>query len=109
MTDRRPLLITSDRLLLVEGPDDRNLFEALIRHRLAKTGSDVQVVDVGGVNAFKAGIAAVRMAAVQATTPHRPAEVQAVHGADGRSVLSSNSQRSAIAHVGQRGFRAVQV
>ena len=33
--------VASDRLLLVEGPDDRNLFEALLRRRLGDTGSTV--------------------------------------------------------------------
>lgn len=66
MTVRRPRRITSDRLLLVEGPDDRNLFEALLRRRLDDAGSAVQVVDVGGASAFKDQIRALFTAAMQA-------------------------------------------
>lgn len=64
--DRGPMRIESERLLLVEGPDDRNLFEALIRHRFGGDPPDVQVVEAGGSSAFKARIDAVRRAARQA-------------------------------------------
>lgn len=63
------LRIRSERLLLVEGPDDLNLFEALIRHRFGGDPLDVQVIDAGGAggaSAFKARIGAIRLAASQA-------------------------------------------
>lgn len=66
MADCRPLRITSDRLLLVEGPDDRNLFKKLLRSRLGDTGSTVQVVTAGGASAFKDQIVALRMEAERA-------------------------------------------
>ena len=64
--DRGPMRIESERLLLVEGPDDRNRFEALIRHRFGGAHSDVQVIDAGGASAFKPRIDAIRLAASQA-------------------------------------------
>ena len=35
--------VASDRLLLVEGPDDRNFFDALIRRRLGASGAPLTV------------------------------------------------------------------
>ena len=55
--------VACDRLLLVEGPDDRNLFEALLRHRLGDAGSAVQVVTAGGASAFKDRIRVLLMEA----------------------------------------------
>lgn len=95
MTDRRPLHIASDRLLLVEGPDDRRLVEALLRHRLGGGGSAVQVVAAGGASAFKERIRALLMAAVQAG--RNPRAIGIVRDADRNPAGAWQSVRDAVA------------
>ena len=43
------LEIRSDRLLLVEGKDEANLFDALLKHRFGDAeGRKIQIIDAGG-------------------------------------------------------------
>ena len=59
------LEIRSNRLLLVEGRDELNLFDALLRRRLgAEMRQNVQIIDVGGKDQFPNSIAAISVAAV---------------------------------------------
>ena len=55
--------IESERLLLVEGPDDQNLLKALIHHWPNDAHPDVQFIVAHGVSTFKAKIDAIRIAA----------------------------------------------
>ena len=55
--------IESERLLLVEGPDDQNLLKALIHHWPDDAHPDVQFIVAHGVSTFKAKIDAIRIAA----------------------------------------------
>ena len=54
--------ISSDWLLLVEGRDEVNLFNALMRHRF-DAEPQIQVIDAGGVNKFPRNLNAIRTAA----------------------------------------------
>ena len=55
--------IESERLLLVEGPDDRHLLEALIHHWPDDAHPDIQFIVAHGASAFRAKIDAIRIAA----------------------------------------------
>ena len=57
------LEIRSDRLLLVEGRDEVNLFDALLKHCFGATGKRIQVVDGGGKDRFPQRILAIQAAA----------------------------------------------
>lgn len=60
---RRPSLwICSDRLLLVEGRDEVNLFSALMKQRL-DAESKIQVIDAGGKDKFSRNLRAIQTAA----------------------------------------------
>lgn len=60
---RQKLEIWADRLLLVEGRDEANLFGALIRHRFGEERrSEIQVVDAGGRNRFPGNLRAIALA-----------------------------------------------
>ena len=54
--------IRSDRLLLVEGRDEVNLFDALMKHCL-DAGPTVQVIDAGGKDRFPKNLRALSTAA----------------------------------------------
>ena len=54
--------IHADRLLLVEGRDEENLFTALIARRIGAEAG-IQVIAAGGVNKFPPNLAAIRIAA----------------------------------------------
>lgn len=54
-----PLEIKSKKLLIVEGKDEINFFSCLLRHMNI---SDLQVMDVGGVDQFKNKFPALRRA-----------------------------------------------
>ena len=56
------LEIRSDRLLLVEGKNEVNLFNALIEQRI-DTGAGVRIIDAGGVDKFPRNLMAIRTAA----------------------------------------------
>ena len=59
--------VDSDRLLLVEGRDEVNLFNALMQHRI-DDGRQVQVIDAGGVNRFPRNLEAIRTAVLTRPT-----------------------------------------
>ncbi len=62
--NREPRLhLRSDRLMLVEGRDEVNLFHALIQHRLPELASEFQVIDAGGKDQFPAKLSALQIAA----------------------------------------------
>lgn len=56
------LRIESDRLLLVEGRDEVNLFKALIRHQFGER-FDVQVVEAGGKDQLPKSLQAIKIEA----------------------------------------------
>ena len=65
---RTKLEIRADRLLLVEGRDEVNLFEAFIRHSLVD-GPDIQVIDVGGKDkTFRRNLKAIQIASLAVPT-----------------------------------------
>ncbi len=58
------LEIRSDCLLLVEGRDEVNLFDPLLKHSLGTTGKrDIQIIDAGGKHRFRNNLAAIAAAA----------------------------------------------
>ncbi len=57
------LQLVSDRLVLVEGKDEVNLFNALIQRRLPELASEVQVVAAGGKDQFPANLKAIQIQA----------------------------------------------
>ena len=59
--------ISSDRLLLVEGKDEKNLFGALIRHCFDEDPG-VQVIVAGGRDRFPRNMQAIRLAAKSRVT-----------------------------------------
>lgn len=60
-SDRRKLKIEKDRLLLVEGRDEVNLFDVLIRRRFGeKRRSEIQVIDAGGRDRFPNNLRAIK-------------------------------------------------
>ena len=61
-TKRPSLRICSDRLLLVEGRDEANLFSALMKHRL-DAEPKIQVIDAGGKDKFPKNMKAIQTAA----------------------------------------------
>ena len=61
-TGRPSLRIHSDWLLLVEGRDEVNLFNALMKHRL-DAEPKIQVIDAGGKDKFSRNLKAIQTAA----------------------------------------------
>ena len=61
-TGRPSLRIRSDWLLLVEGRDEVNLFNALMKHRLDPEPK-IQVIDAGGKDKFPRNLKAIQTAA----------------------------------------------
>lgn len=60
---RPKLEIWADRLLLVEGRDEGNLFDALIRHRFGgERRSEIQIIDAGGRDRFPGNLNAIALA-----------------------------------------------
>ena len=59
---KRKLSIKSDSILLVEGRDEVNLFNALIKHLLRDTAA-IQVIEAGGVYKFPGSLEAIKTAA----------------------------------------------
>ena len=56
------LRIYADRLLLVEGRDEENLFTALMARGIGAEAG-IQVIAAGGVNKFPSNLRAIRIAA----------------------------------------------
>ena len=67
MAGRSRWQIDSDWLLLVEGKDEVNLFNALMGHCF-DVGPQIQVIDAGGVNKFPRNLNAIRTAALTRPT-----------------------------------------
>ena len=61
-TKQPSLRILSDRLLLVEGRDEINLFSALMKHCL-DAEPEIQVIDAGGKDKFSRNLKAIQTAA----------------------------------------------
>lgn len=57
------LEILSDRLLLVEGKDEANLFNALMIKQRIGAEAGVRIIDAGGVDKFPGNLSAIRTAA----------------------------------------------
>ena len=58
-TKQPSLRILSDRLLLVEGRDEINLFSALMKHCL-DAEPEIQVIDAGGKDKFSRNLKAIQ-------------------------------------------------
>ena len=61
-TGRPSLRIHSDWLLLVEGRDEANLFNALMKHHF-DAEPKIQVIDAGGKDKFSRNLSAIQTAA----------------------------------------------
>ena len=61
------LRIESDSILLVEGQDEVNLFNAVIEHCLGDTAA-IQVIEAGGVSKFPGNLQAIEIAAQERPT-----------------------------------------
>ena len=57
------IVLTTNRLLLVEGKDEVNLFGALIKTCLQDDGQLIQILEVGGERKFRPSLMAVKVAA----------------------------------------------
>ncbi len=90
--------IGSDRLLLVEGKDEVNLFEALMGHRLGEEQRrEIQIIDAGGVDKFP-----VNLRAIEAAAQARPTlrAIGAVRDADEDAGGAFQSVCQALRNVG---------
>ena len=94
---RSGLAITSDRLLLVEGKDEVNLFEELMKHCFGAEPS-VQVIDAGGVRKFPN-----RFRAIQTACRARPTlrSIGVVRNADSDA---AGAFRSVCDHIRNAGY-----
>ena len=61
------LKISADRLLLVEGKDEVNIFDALMKHYL-DDDPGIQVIATGGRDGFPRNVQAIRLAAMSRAT-----------------------------------------
>ena len=60
--------LTTDRLLLVEGKDEKNLLGALIKTCLENDGQLIQVLAVGGKDSFRPNLKAIKVVAQSGPT-----------------------------------------
>ena len=92
------LEIRSDRLLLVEGRDEVNLFDELLKHCFAAAGKrDIQIIDAGGRHSFRKNLMAIAVAARARPTLRA---VGAVRDADDDARSAFQSVSDALLHVG---------
>ena len=89
--------LEADLLLLVEGKDEVNLFEALVTHCLEDGAQPVQVLDVGGKYQFRKRFAAIMMDAKAKPTLR---SIGVVRDADDDAQSSFQSVCDGISHVG---------
>ena len=90
--------IRSDRLLLVEGRDEVNLFDALLKHCFGAVGSeDIQIIPAGGKHSFRKNLTAIAAAARARPTLRA---VSAVRDADNDATSAFQSVCDALRHVG---------
>lgn len=98
---RNQLRIERERLLLVEGRDESNLFEALKSHCLGDLAAKVQVVEAGGRTRFQSRILAILKDANKRGVSLRAVGVVRDADADGGGAW--DSVRDAV---GKAGLRA---
>lgn len=92
------LEIRSDRLLLVEGQDEVNLFDAFLKHCFGAVGSeDIQIIPAGGKHSFRKNLTAITAAARARPTLRA---VGAVRDADNDATSAFQSVCDALRHVG---------
>lgn len=92
------LEIRSDRLLLVEGRDEVNLFDELLKHCLGAAGKrDIQIIDAGGRHSFRKNLTAIAAAARARPTLRA---VGAVRDADDNAPSAFQSVCDALRHAG---------
>ena len=92
------LTIRSDRLLLVEGQDEVNLFDALLKHCLGTEGRrDVQIIEAGGRHRFRHRIVAITTE-VKSRLPLR--SLGAIRDADDNARGAFQSVSDALRHAG---------
>lgn len=90
--------IVADRLLLVEGRDEVNLFDALMQHCLGEEGRlQVQIVEVGGRDRFRKNLSAVAVAARTRPALHA---IGVVRDADDDAGGAFRSVRDGLRHAG---------
>ena len=95
---RPKLEIVADRLLLVEGRDEVNLFDALIRHRFGEERrSEIQVVDAGGRDRFPGNLNAIALAS-------RNVRVRAVGAVRDADDDAGGAFRSVCGHLSNAGY-----
>ncbi len=96
--------ICSDRLLLVEGRDEVNLFDALLKHCFgAAEKRDTQIIDAGGKHSFRKNLTAIAAAARVRPTLRA---VGAVRDADDNALSAFQSVCDALRHAGYEPPRA---
>ena len=100
-SDGRKLKIEKDRLLLVEGRDEANLFGALIEHlehRLdGERWSEIQVIDAGGKNKFPNNLRAIKAGA-------EARDVQAIGAVRDADDDAGGAFRSVCGHLSNAGY-----
>ena len=90
--------ICSDRLLLVEGKDEANLFDALLKHRFGDAEErKIQIIDAGGRDKFRRNIVAIKTAA-KSRSPLRALGV--IRDADDNAGSAFQSVCGALRHAG---------
>ncbi len=92
------LEIRSDCLLLVEGRDEVNLFEALLKHCFGAAGKrDIQIIDAVGRHSFRRNLTAIAAAACARPTLRA---IGAVRDADDSARSAFQSVCDALRHAG---------
>ena len=94
--DQPPLRLDKERLLLVEGKDEVNLFEKLIEHCFGRENSGIQVIPVGSKEQFKRKLAAVKTIAQTGPTLQ---SIGIVRDADNNAENSFKSVYDGVCHV----------
>ena len=92
------LEIRSDRLFLIEGRDEFNLFDALLKHCLGTAGrQDIQIIEAGGRHNFRHGILAIKAEAAS----HAPlCSLGVIRDADDDAQGAFQSVCDALRHAG---------
>ena len=95
---RPKLEIVADRLLLVEGRDEANLFDAFIEHRFGgERRSEIQIIAAGGKNKFSGNLNAI----ARASRNVRVRAIGAVRDADDDA---GGAFRSVCDHLSNAGY-----
>ena len=95
---RNHIRVKCERLLLVEGKDEYNLFEALKTHCLGDSAANVQVVEAGGHTQFRERIRAILINVAQNRIMLRAMGV--VRDADNDGAAAWNSVCGAVREAG---------